>query len=359
MVADIGVDAVKVGMLGDRETTLAVAAALDELPRGVPVVVDPVMVAESGARLLAPDAHEALVRGDAAARERAHAERARGAGAAGRGAAARAPTTPRPSGSRASVLALGPARVVLTGGHRETATDLLVAGAAVPAVAIAGPRHPDGAAHGSGCTHSAALAAPLALGESARAGGAQRARRSPARRSRAGCASSARAPGPVDAIGLRDRREGVSGGARPFAIIGRVRLLRMKPGHGEIVLAEGDVEVPEQERELIEAFRRELDAGMWAAVPDRARPAGAARPSSSRSFDEVPRDAERVIFFPRAAGGAPMASAERRWGSRWARRRWCSSCCVWELARPTVMRAAGASARQAWAERGRDDRRRL
>ena len=41
----------------------------------------------------------------------------------------------------------------------------------------------------------------------------------------------------------------------------------MKPGHGEIVLAEGDVEVPEEERELIEAFRRELDAGMWAAVP--------------------------------------------------------------------------------------------
>jgi hypothetical protein len=46
-----------------------------------------------------------------------------------------------------------------------------------------------------------------------------------------------------------------------------MKLLRMKPGHGEIVLAEGDVEVPEQERELIEAFRRELDEGMWAAVP--------------------------------------------------------------------------------------------
>ena len=35
-----------------------------------------------------------------------------------------------------------------------------------------------------------------------------------------------------------------------------MRLLRVKPGHGEIVLAEGDVEVPEQEAELIEAFRR-------------------------------------------------------------------------------------------------------
>ncbi len=49
-----------------------------------------------------------------------------------------------------------------------------------------------------------------------------------------------------------------------------MKLLRMKPGHGEIVLAEGDVEVPEEAAELIEAFRRELDAGMWAAVPTEA-----------------------------------------------------------------------------------------
>ncbi len=54
----------------------------------------------------------------------------------------------------------------------------------------------------------------------------------------------------------------------------------MKPGHGEIVLAEGDVDVPEQEQELIEAFRRELDAGMWAAVPTASAwrtPRGGAR----------------------------------------------------------------------------------
>ena len=61
VVGDIGVDAVKVGMLGTVEVTLAVARALDELPPGTPVVVDPVMVAESGARLLAPDAQRALV----------------------------------------------------------------------------------------------------------------------------------------------------------------------------------------------------------------------------------------------------------------------------------------------------------
>ena len=90
-----------------------------------------------------------------------------------------------------------------------------------------------------------------------------------------------------------------------------MKLLRMKPGHGEIVLAEGDVEVPEQERELIEAFRRELDAGMWAAVPTE-RPAAAARPSSSRASPRCPRDAERVIFFPRAAGGAPGRRASAR-----------------------------------------------
>jgi hypothetical protein len=86
-----------------------------------------------------------------------------------------------------------------------------------------------------------------------------------------------------------------------------MKLLRMKPGHGEIVLAEGDVAVPEQERELVEAFRAELDAGMWAAVPTQAN-GGRREAELVRSFDEVPRDAERVIFFPRAAGGAPEAS---------------------------------------------------
>lgn len=81
-----------------------------------------------------------------------------------------------------------------------------------------------------------------------------------------------------------------------------MRLLRMKPGHGEVVIAEGDVEVPEQERELIEAFRAQLDAGMWAAVPTTAG-GGRREAELVRSFEEVPRDAERVIFFPRAAGG--------------------------------------------------------
>ncbi len=81
-----------------------------------------------------------------------------------------------------------------------------------------------------------------------------------------------------------------------------MRLLRMKPGHGEVLIAEGDVDVPTQERELIEAFRQQLDQGMWAAVPTEG--AGRRQAEIVRRFEEVPRGAERVIFFPRAAGGA-------------------------------------------------------
>jgi hypothetical protein len=81
-----------------------------------------------------------------------------------------------------------------------------------------------------------------------------------------------------------------------------MRLLRMKPGHGEVLIAEGDVEVAEQERELIAAFRAQLEQGMWAAVPVVA-PDGRRQAELVRNFGDVPRDAERVIFFPRAAGG--------------------------------------------------------
>ncbi len=82
-----------------------------------------------------------------------------------------------------------------------------------------------------------------------------------------------------------------------------MRLLRMRPGHGEVLIAEGNVEVPEQELELVEAFRAQLDAGMWAAVPTLVG-GGRREAELVRSFEEVPRDAERVIFFPRAAGGS-------------------------------------------------------
>jgi hypothetical protein len=80
-------------------------------------------------------------------------------------------------------------------------------------------------------------------------------------------------------------------------------MLRMKPGHGEVLLAEGDVDVPGEEERLVEEFRRQLDAGMWAAVPVDSG-GGRREARMVKGFDEVPRDAERVIFFPRAAGGA-------------------------------------------------------
>ncbi|MDX6696797.1 MAG: hypothetical protein QOE65_194 [Solirubrobacteraceae bacterium] len=78
----------------------------------------------------------------------------------------------------------------------------------------------------------------------------------------------------------------------------------MKPGHGEVLIAEGDPDVAEQERELIEAFRKQLDEGMWAAVP--TDPGDGRREAEIvKEFGQIPRDADRVIFFPRAAGGAP------------------------------------------------------
>ena len=168
VLADIRVDAVKVGMLGTAQVILAVAHALDELPAGTPVVVDPVMVAESGASLLEPVARDALVReilprasvvtpNLPEARVLAGLDRLE-AGAAGE-EEAEAQALAR------AVLALGPRAVVLTGGHRAQAVDLFLDSArAGSAVRIEGERHPDGAAHGSGCTHSSLLAAQLALG---------------------------------------------------------------------------------------------------------------------------------------------------------------------------------------------------
>lgn len=81
-----------------------------------------------------------------------------------------------------------------------------------------------------------------------------------------------------------------------------MKFLRMKPGHGEVLLAEGDVDVREQEESLVEEFRRQLDLGMWAAVPLSGED-GRRQARMVREFADVPRDADRVIFFPRAAGG--------------------------------------------------------
>ena len=77
----------------------------------------------------------------------------------------------------------------------------------------------------------------------------------------------------------------------------------MKPGHGEVLIAEGDIEVADDEERLVKEFRRQLDQGLWAAVPQRSA-AGRRRAQMVKHFEDIPRDAERVVFFPRAAGGA-------------------------------------------------------
>src|SRR4051812_49533048 len=92
-----------------------------------------------------------------------------------------------------------------------------------------------------------------------------------------------------------------------------MKFLRMKPGHGEVLIAEGDVAVAEDEERLVEEFRRQLDQGLWAAVPSRT-PAGRRQAQMVKAFDEIPRDAERVIFFPRAAGGGWPPRGSRQGG---------------------------------------------
>jgi hypothetical protein len=77
----------------------------------------------------------------------------------------------------------------------------------------------------------------------------------------------------------------------------------MKPGHGEVLLAEGDRDVREDEELLIEEFRRQLDDGMWAAVPTERPGSGRREAQMVRDYGDIPPDAQRVIFFPRASGG--------------------------------------------------------
>jgi hypothetical protein len=84
---------------------------------------------------------------------------------------------------------------------------------------------------------------------------------------------------------------------------GHIRFLRMKPGHGEVLLAEGDLDVREEEERLIEEFRRQLDEGMWAAVPTTNRGSGRREAQLIKAYGDIPAGADRVIFFPRASGG--------------------------------------------------------
>jgi len=82
-----------------------------------------------------------------------------------------------------------------------------------------------------------------------------------------------------------------------------MKFLRMRPGHGEQLIAEGDVSVAADEERLVAEFRRQLEQGMWAAVP-RMTETGRREADMVRAFEDIPPATDRVIFFPRAAGGA-------------------------------------------------------
>ena len=188
--SDIGVDAAKTGMLFSRTLIETVADYLEGHP--VPLVVDPVMVASSGARLLEADAVESLV---------------------GRLFPLAAVVTPNlmeaealagGPGSRRELAIrlheLGAPAVVVTGGHGEDPVDHLFDGK--EHVEIPVERHDVAATHGAGCTHSATLAALLARGEplvSAARGAAAAASRAVAR----GLVEVGAGEGPVDVLGVR------------------------------------------------------------------------------------------------------------------------------------------------------------
>ncbi|HET8894666.1 MAG TPA: bifunctional hydroxymethylpyrimidine kinase/phosphomethylpyrimidine kinase [Gaiellaceae bacterium] len=189
---DIGVDAAKTGMLFSRALIETVADYLRA--RSVPLVVDPVMVASSGAQLLEDDTVDALVGRlfPLATVVTPNLPEAR--------ALAGVDATPRELAER--LHDLGAPAVIVTGGHGDEAVDHLYDGHEHMDIPV--ERHDVAATHGAGCTHSATLAALLARGESVVA----------AARGAAAAASLAVAQGlveigagegPVDVLGVRTR----------------------------------------------------------------------------------------------------------------------------------------------------------
>ena len=188
VLGDIGADAAKTGMLFSRPVIETVADVLVDYP--LPLVVDPVMVASSGARLLEEDAVETLVArlfplATVVTPNLPEAEALVGAGPK-RELAAR-------------LVELGARAAIVTGGHGEP-VDHLFDGE--QHVEIPVERVESGATHGAGCTHSATLAALLARGlslEDAARGAAEAASRAVAQ----GLADIGKGDGPVDVLGLR------------------------------------------------------------------------------------------------------------------------------------------------------------
>ena len=189
---DIGADAVKTGMLLSAEIIEAVAASL--AGRHVPLVVDPVMLASSGARLLHEDAVAVMVSrlfplATVVTPNLPEAEMLTGTTASRRELAER-------------LCAMGAAAAIVTGGHGSDPVDHLFDG--TDHVEIPVPRHSVAATHGAGCTHSATLAALLAQGwpltQAARTA-AEVAARSVA----AGLEDIGAGEGPVDVLDVRSR----------------------------------------------------------------------------------------------------------------------------------------------------------
>ena len=301
VVEDIGVDAVKIGMLGDADTIAAVERALDLCRPGTPIVVDPVMVAESGRAAARARRARRAGRAHPDACDRRHPEPGRGARADGRAGGRRARARARGARARPAASSSSPAA---TATRPPTSSST-----ATSSTEIAGERHPDGAAHGSGCTHSSALAARLALGDA------------PLEAARA-----ARAIAGAAAVrdGLRDVGAGARAGGRArYRRPGDAARRRSRARESRLSSAIIGGEVPAHEART----RRGPDrrgrrrgrrggAGADRGVPPPARPGHVGRGAhddglrpprgrdGSSRFEDVPRDAERVIFFPRAAGGA-------------------------------------------------------
>ncbi|HET6657501.1 MAG TPA: bifunctional hydroxymethylpyrimidine kinase/phosphomethylpyrimidine kinase [Gaiellaceae bacterium] len=191
--ADIGVDAAKTGMLFSRRIVEAVASFLSA--HRVPLVVDPVMVAASGAKLLQDDAVEVLVAELLPLASVVTPNLHEACALAG---------VPYSDGADREMLAerihaLGPTAVIVTGGHGTQAVDWLYDGERHVPIPV--ERHESDATHGAGCTHSASLTALLARGESLE-DAARGAARIASEAVRAGLDDLGAGSGPVDVIGL-------------------------------------------------------------------------------------------------------------------------------------------------------------
>jgi hydroxymethylpyrimidine/phosphomethylpyrimidine kinase len=159
---DLGADAVKTGMLFSAQIIEAVAAEL--AGRGLPLVVDPVMMASSGARLLRDDAIEALIKqvfplATVVTPNLPEAQALTGLATEDRAALAE------------RLVAMGAGAALVTGGHGAQPVDHLYDGRTHLPIPVT--RHAVAATHGAGCTHSAALATGLAAGLSLEAAARQ------------------------------------------------------------------------------------------------------------------------------------------------------------------------------------------